>query len=706
MAKYISPTFFSLLMLALASCSGPSLHPPYEIPIEQLATDSDSNAHWAFLYRSGNELLKNNVGDLGCHYFSELSADKAFPLATWAKIKKIIACRNKDEAVNFWKAEENKVPRWAKEYYFRQSYLLAKELQLRSETAYFASELSDYHAPKPERIALIKEAIALAPAEKHNDYRKKLLKLSPKEYLVAPKQFATIVTVEKKAKNKIPEELLIDLGLEFERERNFNQARVFYKLAIDSKTLALNIKNDAWKKTCQSYKLERLRPEFLSCFERHLKATSKLSLDNKDIMQLNLSYARALWTENRTDEAREKLNALLKDQMSSAEWRSKIHQAIAGIELEKKDYLAAAGQLQLALLEYPNNLSDERDQLFWRIGFTYYLNSDFVAAQNFWNQLAEKASNYNLRLQARFWVGRCLQRMEKADQAKHEFEKVAELDSYGYYGILAQRELRKEFSALTHLKSKLQPPKEMPTAIEWLIYLKEEEVVRRYLRFHSYQLQTEEEVEKAIPLFHHANAFDLSILLFYKFAPERRNEALDRLSPYIFPIPFADEISKVAVRFAIPQEYILAIIRQESAFNGFARSPADAFGLMQVIPEKAEVLSKKIDVPYQHFDDLYLSSINLPIGSYLLAENLKHYQGSYIAASAAYNAGDTPVARWHKDRYRGDILEFIESIPYEETQTYVKLVLRNMINYMRFTHTKPFLFDETLLSEFKLPVEN
>jgi soluble lytic murein transglycosylase len=34
-----------------------------------------------------------------------------------------------------------------------------------------------------------------------------------------------------------------------------------------------------------------------------------------------------------------------------------------------------------------------------------------------------------------------------------------------------------------------------------------------------------------------------------------------------------------------------------------------------------------------------------------------------------------------KTRYRGDALEFIEEIPYEETRAYVRLVMRNLIFY-------------------------
>ena len=41
------------------------------------------------------------------------------------------------------------------------------------------------------------------------------------------------------------------------------------------------------------------------------------------------------------------------------------------------------------------------------------------------------------------------------------------------------------------------------------------------------------------------------------------------------------------------------------------------------------------------------------------------------------------ITGWVKSRYRGDALEFIEDVPYEETRNYIKLVMRNFIFYKR-----------------------
>ncbi|MBC7430321.1 MAG: hypothetical protein H7336_17030, partial [Bacteriovorax sp.] len=54
-----------------------------------------------------------------------------------------------------------------------------------------------------------------------------------------------------------------------------------------------------------------------------------------------------------------------------------------------------------------------------------------------------------------------------------------------------------------------------------------------------------------------------------------------------------------------------------------------------------------------------------------------------VQSTAVYNASSSAISVWEKERFNGDYLEFIESIPYEETRNYIKLVFRNYITYRR-----------------------
>jgi soluble lytic murein transglycosylase len=119
---------------------------------------------------------------------------------------------------------------------------------------------------------------------------------------------------------------------------------------------------------------------------------------------------------------------------------------------------------------------------------------------------------------------------------------------------------------------------------------------------------------------------------------------------------------------------------------------------MQMIPEKAKVLSIKYNIPYQTVDDLYLPNINIEMGTALLSELLKNYKFKFVQSTASYNASSTAIAKWEKDRFHGNYIEFIEQIPYEETRNYIKLVFRNYIAYKRILSDKPIEIDSNFFA--------
>lgn len=675
----------SLACLLFSACSG-------------LSTRNEQV--WSERYNQANKFLTEKTGDWGCAIFSELVSDTEHPLFPLIRIKQAEACRTEALAQQLWKNKGSDIPRWAKEYYTKQSLELALNLDLKADAAYFSAELSDYQAPKAVRIALMRQAFDWAEGPKKEEYTSRLLKLSPQQIL----EYPPLLTDEQKKlkrrkKDYIPTSLLLELALDLEKDRKFSMARKYYQQVQQKFEFPDDQKFQAWKRYCFTYKLERDREKYVQCFKDGLKTISKFNLTPSDEVELRIQYARALWTIDRVDESLTQLQELLKNDSIGQSQRSKLHLAVAGIFQEQKKFTAAIDQLQFANLVLAEGNAKEKEEIFWRTGFSHYLQQNYQEALNFWSLLAKQSESYALRLQSQFWSAKCLQKLGNRDDATELFEDLAQQDEFGYYGILSYRELGKKFKSMSSLSKPNIRPDDLPPVLHWLLEIEQDEMARRYLRFHSYGIKSEEEVSKAIPIYHYARAYDLAILSFYKIPAEKRNESLLSLAPYVFPLPYASEVFSTSSRFMIPPEYVFSIIRQESAFNTFARSFADAFGLMQVIPEKAELLKKELEIPYQNLEDLYRPEVNLPIGGAILADNINRYKRSFVASTAAYNAGDTPVVRWYQDRYRGDLLEFIENIPYEETQNYVKLVMRNMINYYRFTTDDDFEFRDSFFNE-------
>ncbi|OSZ67136.1 hypothetical protein CAP39_11920 [Sphingomonas sp. IBVSS1] len=146
-----------------------------------------------------------------------------------------------------------------------------------------------------------------------------------------------------------------------------------------------------------------------------------------------------------------------------------------------------------------------------------------------------------------------------------------------------------------------------------------------------------------------------------------------------FPVlPLPDDL---APRFAI----IHAITRQESQFDRTARSSANALGLMQLVPATAAEQAQKMGLPASPASRLTDDPVwNVTLGSSYIERLRAAYGGSAPLAVAAYNAGPGNVRRFlamNGDPKDGDIIDWIESIPFAETRNYVQRVLENAVVY-------------------------
>ena len=131
---------------------------------------------------------------------------------------------------------------------------------------------------------------------------------------------------------------------------------------------------------------------------------------------------------------------------------------------------------------------------------------------------------------------------------------------------------------------------------------------------------------------------------------------------------------------------VLAIVRQESAFDVAAVSSSDARGLMQLKPSTAKQVAKTLSLPFSADRLLVDANFNLTLGTTYLDKMLDKFSGSYVLSIAAYNAGPNRVAQWlaeHGDPRDGsiDVVDWIELIPFGETRNYVQRVLENLQVY-------------------------
>lgn len=112
-------------------------------------------------------------------------------------------------------------------------------------------------------------------------------------------------------------------------------------------------------------------------------------------------------------------------------------------------------------------------------------------------------------------------------------------------------------------------------------------------------------------------------------------------------------------KFSVPASLLLAIIRQESAFNKKAISIAGAQGLIQMLPTTAEDCKQDLN---QTFYDPFKPAQNIKFGAFYLGKMLNKFEHNVIHAVMAYNTGPENVIRF----LSGSRLLHPETIDYEK----------------------------------------
>jgi soluble lytic murein transglycosylase len=142
-----------------------------------------------------------------------------------------------------------------------------------------------------------------------------------------------------------------------------------------------------------------------------------------------------------------------------------------------------------------------------------------------------------------------------------------------------------------------------------------------------------------------------------------------------FPMPHLQVIKQQSELQNVDLAWVYGVIRQESAFASHARSHAGAMGLMQLMPATGRAVARKIGLSVRNNNDIFQLDNNIALGSGYLRQMLDRFDGNYMLATAAYNAGPGRAVRWAQQNQCMPADLWVEMIPFNETRTYVKRVM-------------------------------
>jgi len=628
-----------------------------------------------------------------CEGFKKL-AEKDFPLSEFALLRGSAHCGE------ILPSKEN-FP-WLKEEWTQVKLDIARKSDTPKELVDLLMERSTQVPLHEDKVKLVLEAQKKALGLEEDVQKKVETRL----YALAPRM----------NKHSPPSQSLT-VAKDFLRARDFENAREIYLKLLKAKKTSLPVQLKAFEGLARLEKISREREDSIQVLQMeqkylhlHRKNKKYQGLILKETRNNEIELARALWTVGKRAQAEKLLKARVGARQKLFSYA--LHYWLLGrIEEEKKNTEESLKWLRLSIKE----ISDDRvqeSQARWFLAWNLYKRGDDQECIDTLKWFDSEDNDDFTKARALYWSAVSLNKLNQPDAAKKTFEHLSKIDPLGYYGLLAKRELGQKLSKPAANQSpsdsyffRLRLSGVLHSEwVDWMARMGEKDALKRYLdgvsKDYLKSKSPAEDIWLAL-LKSYARAGEYLGLFqkLYEIPPKTRDKLLNDQPELLFPTPHLKEVLEAAARFHVPAELIYAIIRQESAFNKEARSPADAFGLMQLLPKVAKRLGKEINVPVDHYTDLFEPEKNILLGAYLVSGQQKRHRHEFISTVASYNASDAAIRGWKESRGRPSPVEFIEEIPYEETKSYVRLIIRNYAFYQLFlSPQKEIAFPEEVFS--------
>ena len=350
---------------------------------------------------------------------------------------------------------------------------------------------------------------------------------------------------------------------------------------------------------------------------------------------------------------------------------------------------SAADVFALMVRQFPGGRFAERAA--WKAGWWAYRHDDMATAVKLFETGAANFPRSDFRPPWLYWSARAKERLGDVGGA-HGRYVLAATDYYNsYYGRLALARLGDEAAAVpaavveSPTLRATPPPTERQIGLLLSLSLYDLALSETTFARRAFGDSPALQATAALAQFR-AGRLRPGINAMKRAYPQYLAAGGESLPPEVlrvlFPLDYWPLLEARATAQSLDPYLVAALAAQESTFDAGIRSSAGAIGLMQIMPATGRSFARRIGITPFSTSRLSEPDVNATIGTTYLADLMKQFGGAAYAL-AGYNAGEHRVVRWKSERPGLPVDEWIDDIPFPETQNYVKRILGTAEDYRR-----------------------
>ena len=374
-------------------------------------------------------------------------------------------------------------------------------------------------------------------------------------------------------------------------------------------------------------------------------------------------------------------------------WSEEALDNLATYYIRTNDDEAAASVFRELFAKFPSGQYAERAA--WKYGWWSYKTGGYPEAIRVFESAASVFPRSNYRPSYIYWAARAHTKNGDAPTSSTRLRLVYADYGSSYYGRLAHGHLRRagllpnRDAVRTAAPPAATVPPVLPTegTIRQLLASGLFDDAVNELRYAQRAWGTSPVIDATIAwAYNQKGELRRAITLMRRAYPQYLTAGGEQLPAeilqVIYPLEYWESIRRESSARGLDPYLIAALIGQESTFDPKIKSAANAWGLMQIVPATGRRLARNLGVGRFSTERLTDPELNIKLGTYYFSRLVEQFGGVHYAL-ASYNAGENRVVRWRAERPGLDEDEFIDDIPFPETQNYVKRILGTAEDYRK-----------------------